>query len=82
MRKSIVTVLAAAVMAALTPAGRRGRRQHDAVRVLAFRAVRAAGADTDRGPANVLILQNLRDPATPLAGARQLRKALATGPGW
>ncbi|MEV4019543.1 alpha/beta hydrolase [Nonomuraea angiospora] len=30
---------------------------------------------TDRGPSNVLILQNLRDPATPLAGARQLRKA-------
>ncbi|MEV6154693.1 alpha/beta hydrolase [Nonomuraea sp. NPDC052129] len=30
---------------------------------------------TGRGPANVLILQNLRDPATPLAGARQLRKA-------
>ncbi|MGW6504716.1 alpha/beta hydrolase [Nonomuraea angiospora] len=30
---------------------------------------------TDRGPSNVLILQNLRDPATPPAGARQLRKA-------
>jgi pimeloyl-ACP methyl ester carboxylesterase len=30
---------------------------------------------TDRGPSNVLIVQNLRDPATPLAGARQLRKA-------
>ncbi|MCE0538771.1 alpha/beta hydrolase [Kineosporia rhizophila] len=27
------------------------------------------------GPANVLILQNLRDPATPAAGARQLREA-------
>ncbi|MFC5823500.1 alpha/beta hydrolase [Nonomuraea insulae] len=31
---------------------------------------------TDRGPSNVLILQNLRDPATPLAGARKLREAL------
>ncbi|MEV6285389.1 alpha/beta hydrolase [Kribbella sp. NPDC051770] len=31
---------------------------------------------TDRGPSNVLLVQNLRDPATPLAGARQLRKAL------
>ncbi|WP_414938388.1 alpha/beta hydrolase [Amycolatopsis sp. cmx-11-51] len=30
---------------------------------------------TDRGPSNVLIVQNLRDPATPLAGARKLRKA-------
>lgn len=30
---------------------------------------------TDRGPANVLIAQNLRDPATPLAGARELRRA-------
>ncbi|MEV0699571.1 alpha/beta hydrolase [Saccharopolyspora sp. NPDC050389] len=30
---------------------------------------------TDEGPSNVLILQNLRDPATPLAGARELRKA-------
>lgn len=30
---------------------------------------------TDRGPSNVLILQNLRDPATPLAGAQQLRQA-------
>ncbi|MEU6713981.1 alpha/beta hydrolase [Nonomuraea sp. NPDC046802] len=30
---------------------------------------------TDRGPSNVLILQNLRDPATPLAGARKLREA-------
>ncbi|GAA1594228.1 alpha/beta hydrolase [Kribbella hippodromi] len=27
------------------------------------------------GPANVLMVQNLRDPATPLAGAKQLRKA-------
>jgi pimeloyl-ACP methyl ester carboxylesterase len=31
---------------------------------------------TDRGPSNVLLVQNLRDPATPLAGARQLRQAL------
>ncbi|MEU3513258.1 alpha/beta hydrolase [Streptomyces longwoodensis] len=30
---------------------------------------------TGRGPSNVLILQNLRDPATPLAGARKLRDA-------
>ncbi|HZX03976.1 alpha/beta hydrolase, partial [Kribbella sp.] len=29
----------------------------------------------DKGPSNVLMLQNLRDPATPLAGAEQLRKA-------
>lgn len=29
----------------------------------------------DNGPSNVLMLQNLRDPATPLAGAKQLRKA-------
>ncbi|MEV5961261.1 alpha/beta hydrolase [Kribbella sp. NPDC051952] len=30
---------------------------------------------TDDGPSNVLMVQNLRDPATPLAGARQLRQA-------
>jgi pimeloyl-ACP methyl ester carboxylesterase len=30
---------------------------------------------TGNGPSNVLMVQNLRDPATPLAGARQLRKA-------
>ena len=30
---------------------------------------------TDRGPSNVLMVQNLRDPSTPLAGARQLRQA-------
>lgn len=30
----------------------------------------------DNGPSNVLMVQNLRDPATPLAGAEQLRKAL------
>lgn len=29
----------------------------------------------DRGPSNVLMVQNLRDPATPLAGARQMRRA-------
>jgi hypothetical protein len=29
----------------------------------------------DRGPSNVLMVQNLRDPGTPLAGARQLRQA-------
>jgi pimeloyl-ACP methyl ester carboxylesterase len=29
----------------------------------------------DRGPSDVLMLQNLRDPATPLAGARRLRQA-------
>lgn len=31
---------------------------------------------SDDGPTNVLLVQNLRDPATPLAGARQLRRAL------
>ncbi|MFI6028712.1 alpha/beta hydrolase [Amycolatopsis magusensis] len=30
---------------------------------------------TGRGPSNVLIVHNLRDPATPLSGARQLRQA-------
>jgi pimeloyl-ACP methyl ester carboxylesterase len=30
----------------------------------------------DRGPANILIMENLRDPATPLPGALQLRAAL------
>ncbi|MEU1285144.1 alpha/beta hydrolase [Kitasatospora sp. NPDC005856] len=30
---------------------------------------------TDRGPANVLLTQNLRDPATPYAGALKLRAA-------
>ncbi|WIY05286.1 alpha/beta hydrolase [Amycolatopsis mongoliensis] len=29
----------------------------------------------DRGPSDILMLQNLRDPATPLTGARQLRRA-------
>lgn len=31
---------------------------------------------TDRGPSNVLMVQNLRDPATPLAGALRTRRAL------
>ncbi|MFJ5259638.1 alpha/beta hydrolase [Streptomyces sp. NPDC088387] len=31
---------------------------------------------TDRGPSNVLMVQNARDIATPLAGARKLRAAL------
>ncbi|MFB9365426.1 alpha/beta hydrolase [Kitasatospora albolonga] len=31
---------------------------------------------TDRGPANILLLQNLRDPSTPYAGALGLREAL------
>ncbi len=30
---------------------------------------------TDRGPSNVLMVQNLRDPATPLAGAQKLLRA-------
>ncbi|ONI74018.1 hydrolase [Kribbella sp. ALI-6-A] len=30
---------------------------------------------TDRGPANVLLVQNLRDPATPLVGAQKLLRA-------
>ncbi|MFJ7231268.1 alpha/beta hydrolase [Streptomyces tendae] len=30
---------------------------------------------TDRGPSNVLMLQNERDPGTPLVGARELRRA-------
>ncbi|AGZ44049.1 TAP domain-containing protein [Actinoplanes friuliensis DSM 7358] len=32
----------------------------------------------DRGPSNVLLVQNLRDPGTPLVGARELRKALGS----
>ncbi|MGW4523961.1 alpha/beta hydrolase [Amycolatopsis sp. NPDC004378] len=32
----------------------------------------------DQGPSNVLMLQNERDPATPLAGAIQLRQAFGT----
>ncbi|CAM5403578.1 Alpha/beta hydrolase OS=Streptomyces alboniger OX=132473 GN=CP975_06070 PE=3 SV=1 [Streptomyces alboniger] len=31
---------------------------------------------TDDGPSNVLLIQNERDPATPLAGARAMRRAL------
>ncbi|MFJ7211976.1 alpha/beta hydrolase [Amycolatopsis sp. NPDC098790] len=31
---------------------------------------------SDRGPSNVLMVQNLRDPATPLTGALRLRQAL------
>ncbi|MFD7074523.1 alpha/beta hydrolase [Nocardioides sp. NPDC059952] len=31
---------------------------------------------TDQGPSNVLMVQNLRDPATPLDGAREMRAAL------
>ncbi|RSD19298.1 alpha/beta hydrolase [Amycolatopsis eburnea] len=31
---------------------------------------------SDRGPSNVLLAQNLRDPATPLTGALRLRQAL------
>ncbi|MGC4936588.1 alpha/beta hydrolase [Kribbella sp. DT2] len=30
---------------------------------------------TDRGPSNVLLVQNERDPGTPLAGAKKLRRA-------
>lgn len=30
---------------------------------------------SDRGPRNVLMVQNERDPATPLAGARSTRRA-------
>ncbi|ANN18992.1 hydrolase [Amycolatopsis orientalis] len=29
-----------------------------------------------RGPSNILLVQNLRDPATPLVGAREMRSAL------
>jgi hypothetical protein len=29
----------------------------------------------DRGPSNVLMVQNERDPGTPLAGAQKLRQA-------
>lgn len=31
---------------------------------------------TDRGPSDILMVQNLRDPATPLAGALETRAAL------
>ncbi|MBN6039266.1 alpha/beta hydrolase [Amycolatopsis sp. 195334CR] len=33
-------------------------------------------AITDDGPSTVLLVQNRRDPATPLAGAREMRRAL------
>jgi hypothetical protein len=31
---------------------------------------------TSRGPSNVLLVQNLRDPATPYSGAMRMREAL------
>jgi pimeloyl-ACP methyl ester carboxylesterase len=31
---------------------------------------------TDQGPSNILLINNLRDPATPLVGAREMRDAL------
>ncbi|TGB15316.1 alpha/beta hydrolase [Streptomyces palmae] len=31
---------------------------------------------TDRGPSNILLIQNRRDPVTPLSGARKMRQAL------
>ncbi|MEO3972640.1 alpha/beta hydrolase [Streptomyces sp. CAU 1734] len=31
---------------------------------------------TDRGPSNILMIQNLRDPATPYSGALRMREAL------
>jgi len=33
------------------------------------------GGSTGSGPRNVLVVQNLRDPGTPLVGARELRRA-------
>ncbi|MFC3454662.1 alpha/beta hydrolase [Amycolatopsis speibonae] len=30
----------------------------------------------DRGPSTILLVQNLRDPATPLSGAKEMRRAL------
>ncbi|MGV9600333.1 alpha/beta hydrolase [Streptosporangium sandarakinum] len=30
---------------------------------------------TSRGPANVLLIQNLRDPSTPYSGALKMRRA-------
>jgi pimeloyl-ACP methyl ester carboxylesterase len=30
---------------------------------------------TSRGPSNVLLIQNLRDPATPYTGALEMRRA-------
>ena len=42
------------------------------------RPVEPPVAVTDRGPRNVLILQNTRDPATPLVAALGLRRALGS----
>ncbi len=39
-------------------------------------AIEAPVRVSDNGPANVLMVQNLRDPATPLAAAQQMRHAL------
>ncbi|WP_327305525.1 alpha/beta hydrolase [Streptomyces sp. NBC_01298] len=33
---------------------------------------------TDRGPSNILMVQNLRDPATPYAGSLKMREALGS----
>ncbi|MGW6057286.1 alpha/beta hydrolase [Streptomyces sp. NPDC055189] len=41
-----------------------------------FRPKEAPVRITDDGPSNILLVQNERDPATPLAGARKLRAAL------
>ncbi|MEU6142646.1 alpha/beta hydrolase [Streptomyces sp. NPDC047081] len=41
-----------------------------------WRPERAPVRITDRGPSNVLLVQNERDVATPLSGARKLREAL------
>ncbi|MGK5727968.1 alpha/beta hydrolase [Streptomyces sp. URMC 124] len=41
-----------------------------------YRPAEPAGRIGDRGPRNILMLQNRRDPATPYAGARAVRKAL------
>jgi hypothetical protein len=30
----------------------------------------------DHGPSNILLVQNVRDPASPLVGAREMRNAL------
>ena len=40
-----------------------------------FRPVERPVPITSKGPRNILIVQNLRDPATPLEGALQMRKA-------
>ena len=65
------------------PDVRRGRSRYLAVRVLALRTDRARGADRWQGPSNVLITLNLRDPSTPLSGARHRRVGVrVTTPGW